>query len=77
MTKQNETIVVQCKRHGKPAGPAFVRDLYGAMQHEHADGAILACTGGFTDGAYDFAKGKPMRLLDLPAILLLASSSAS
>ena len=60
--KDGETIVVQCKSHNKPVGPATARELYGAMMDFGADRAILACTAGFTKGARDFVdggKGKP------------------
>lgn len=61
----NRTTVVQCKRYKSPAGPAVARELYGAMVAYGADHALLACTGGFTQGATDFARNKPITLWSL------------
>ena len=63
LQKDGKKTVVQCKGHKSPAGPAVVRELYGTMFHFDADKAILACTGGFTKGAKNFASGKPIILV--------------
>ena len=55
--------VVQCKSHKRPVGPAIARELYGSMVAFGADDAILACTGGFTQGVRDFVRGKPITLV--------------
>ncbi len=73
--RQNRTTtIVQCKAHKRPAGPAVVRELFGSMVHYRADGAILACTGGFTDGVIDFVRGKPIKLLSSWDIARLAEA---
>ncbi len=69
LTRNRKTIIVQCKQHSKPVGPAIVRELYGAMISFKADSAILACTSGFTVGVSRFVKGKPIELIDVDAIL--------
>ncbi len=71
-----EKIIVQCKRHGSPIGPAVVRELYGALAASNAQSAILVCTGGFTRGVYEFARDKPIILLDLDRILELEKNAA-
>ena len=76
MTIDQKTIVLQCKRHSRPLGPAPVRELFGVMNHEHADEAILACTGGFTKGARDFVSDKPIRLVELHEIIQMAKKIA-
>ena len=58
-----KTIVVQCKSHKAPVGPAIARELYGSLIHSRADSAVLACTGGFTRGVYEFVRGKPIALV--------------
>ncbi|MFQ5502697.1 MAG: DUF2034 domain-containing protein [Phycisphaerae bacterium] len=64
-----EKIIVQCKRHRNPIGPAVVRELYGSLSASNAQSAILICTGGFTKGVYQFARDKPISLLDIDGIL--------
>jgi len=68
-------LIAQCKQHSGPIAPAVVRDLYGAMISEGADGAILVATSGFTTGTQQFAAGKPIELVDLNGILKMASGS--
>jgi hypothetical protein len=72
LVKDQEKVIVQCKNHRSPAAPAMVRDLYGSMVHEGAASAILVCTGGFTSGTKEFAKGKPIELIDLEGIITMA-----
>jgi restriction system protein len=57
-------LVVQCKNHTAPVSPSVVRELYGVLLHEEADGAVLVATGGFSNAAKEFAEGKPITLLD-------------
>ena len=66
-----ETTIVQCKRHKQPVGPAIARELYGALMASNADKAILACTGGFTKGVYEFSGDKPIQLISTQEILRL------
>ena len=70
--KNGEKTVVQCKSHKAPVGPAIVRELYGSMVASRADNAILACTGGFTKGVRDFAKGKPIELIAASELATMA-----
>ena len=72
LRKNGVTTVVQCKAHKDGVGPAVARELYGSMVAFRAKGAILACTGGFTRGVYEFVRGKPIRLLDASAIAKMA-----
>ena len=62
----------QCKSHKSPVGPAVVRELYGSMIAAKADKAVLACTGGFTSGVRNFAKGKPIELVSASGLVELA-----
>jgi HJR/Mrr/RecB family endonuclease len=63
-TGNGETWVVQCKRWSGAVGEREVRDLYGAMHHEKADGAALITSGTFTLQARTWAQGKPIWLYD-------------
>lgn len=57
-------IVVQAKRYTNTVGVSAVRDLFGTVQHEGASKGILVTTSSFGADAYEFAKGKPITLLD-------------
>ena len=72
LRRKGKKIVVQCKSHKSPVGPAVVRELYGSMIAAKADKAVLACTGGFTRGVRDFAKGKPIELVSASGLVELA-----
>ena len=64
LTKDGKTTIVQCKGQKGPASPAVVRELFGSLHaFEGANHAILACTGGFTQGVKDFARGKRITLI--------------
>jgi HJR/Mrr/RecB family endonuclease len=56
--------VVQCKAHVASVAPHTVRDLYGVMAHSQADFGIIVSRGGFTKGAIEFARNKPILLVD-------------
>ena len=73
LKRTGKTIVVQCKAHKNPVGPAIARELLGSMIHFKADRAILACTGGFTRGVKEFVRDKP---IDLVAVSELARLGA-
>lgn len=57
-------IVVQAKRYTNTVGVSAVRDLYGTVQHEGAMKGILITTSNYGSDAYDFAKGKPLTLMN-------------
>ena len=75
LTKNGKTTVVQCKAHRSPVGASVIRELFGSMYHFKADSAILACTGGFTNGVIKFARGKPIRLISSWDIVRMAEES--
>ena len=62
--------VLQCKRLSRGnVGVAPVRDLFGVVQSEKADGGILITTTGFTTGAVEWAAGKNIELIDAAALI--------
>jgi len=63
-TSRGEKWVVQCKRWRGYVGEPVVREFYGTMQHEKADRGILVTTGKFSQPALEWAKGKPIALMD-------------
>ena len=57
-------IVIQAKRYTGTVGVGHVRDLYGTVVNEGANKGIIVTTAHYGPDAYEFAKGKPLTLLD-------------
>lgn len=57
-------IVVQAKRYTNIVGVSAVRDLYGTVINEGANKGILVTTADYGPDAYEFAKNKPLTLLN-------------
>lgn len=57
-------IVIQAKRYTNVVGVSAVRDLYGTVLNEGATKGILVTTADFGPDAYNFAKDKPITLMN-------------
>jgi restriction system protein len=57
-------IVIQAKRYTNTVDVAAVRDLYGTVVNEGAIKGILVTTSDYGPDAYNFAKDKPLTLLN-------------
>ena len=64
-------IVIQAKRYTNVVGVAAVRDLYGTVMNEGATKGILVTTSDYGKDSYEFAKGKPITLLNGSNLLSL------
>jgi len=64
-------IVIQAKRYSNTVGISAVRDLYGTVLNEGATKGILVTTADYGPDAYEFAKGKPITLLNGSNLLSL------
>ena len=64
-------IVIQAKRYTNTVGVSAVRDLYGTLMNEGATKGILVTTSDYGPDAYDFAKGKPLTLMNGANLLYL------
>ncbi len=64
-------IVIQAKRYTNVVGVSAVRDLYGTVMNEGAMKGILVTTADYGPDAYEFAKGKPLTLLNGSNLLSL------
>ena len=64
-------IVIQAKRYTNTVGVSAVRDLYGTLMNEGATKGILVTTTDYGPDAYEFAKGKPITLLNGSNLLYL------
>jgi hypothetical protein len=63
--------VLQAKRYTRTVDVSSVRDLYGTVVNEGANRGILITTASFGPDSYDFAKDKPISLIDGPNLLLM------
>jgi restriction system protein len=73
--KGDEKLLVQAK-HWKTYMVRLpqVRELWGAVADERADGAILVTSGKFTQDARDWTNGKNLSLIDGPQLAQLIAS---
>lgn len=69
-------IIIQCKAHKKPIGPAAVRDLYGVLVASDSHYAMLVSVYGFTQGVKSFLRENGIEnivLMDLRHLIQLQS----
>jgi restriction system protein len=60
-----ERLIVQCKHwKNRHVGVKPLRELWGVLDDERADGAIFVISGSFTAEALAFARGKRLELID-------------
>ena len=71
VTRNGLKGIVQCKAHMACVGPHVVRDLYGVIHHTRADFGIIVSLGGFTKGASDFRRDKPILFVDLDDLIAM------
>jgi restriction system protein len=64
-------VIIQAKRYRHVVGVSAVRDLYGTMINEGAGKGVLVTTSHYGPDAYEFAKGKPIELIDGGGLLYL------
>jgi restriction system protein len=64
-------VVIQAKRYKNTVGVSAVRDLYGTLQNEGASKGILVTTSGYGQASFEFAKNKPIELIDGANLLYL------
>jgi restriction system protein len=72
LRRGGETWLVQCKRwKTSKVGVKEIRELYGIVAAEGASRGVFITSGKYTQDARAFATGKPLDLLDGPALLEL------
>ena len=65
LERNGSHLLVQCKQwRSAKVGVNIVREMYGVMMHEKADGAAIVTSGIFTQDAMDFAADKPIDLIE-------------
>jgi len=69
LRRGNEKVLIQCRRwRSETIDIAPVRELYGAMAAEQANGCAFLTTGGYSSDAFRFAAEKPVRLIAGPEL---------
>ena len=63
--------ILQAKRYTRTVNVSSVRDLYGTVMNEGANRGILITTSSYGPDAYEFAKDKPITLIDGANLLSL------
>jgi restriction system protein len=61
-------VIVQAKRYSNTVSPSVVRDLFGTVHATGATKGVLITTSGFGPESRAFAQGKPLELIDGPAL---------
>lgn len=69
-------VVIQAKRYKNTVGVSAVRDLFGTLQNEGASKGILVTTSGYGQASMDFARNKPIELIDGPGLLYMLREHA-
>ncbi|MDD4203249.1 MAG: restriction endonuclease, partial [Candidatus Omnitrophica bacterium] len=64
-------ILIQAKRYTNVVGVSAIRDLYGTVLNEGATKGILVTTATFGADSYNFAKDKPLTLINGNELLYL------
>ena len=75
LTLDGKRGVVQCRRFKSKVGPGPVRDLYGTMVAGRYSYGFLVCPSGFSNNAYEFSRGKNIKLIGLKRIMELVESN--
>lgn len=69
-------VVIQAKRYKHTVGVSAVRDLFGTLQNEGASKGILVTTSGYGQASFEFAKNKPIELIDGANLLYMLAEHA-
>ncbi|MCZ8318309.1 MAG: restriction endonuclease [Lysobacteraceae bacterium] len=72
LSKDGRRELVQCKQwRSQQVGVAVVREMWGLAGHYRVDGIKIVSLGDYTNDAADFAKGKPIELINGTSLLEL------
>lgn len=66
--------IVQCKRYQNTVGEELVRELFGTLIHERVARAFLVTTADISASAYEWARGKPITLIDGNTLVRIAAA---
>ena len=69
-------MVIQAKRYKNTFGVSAVRDLFGTLQNEGASKGILVTASGYGQASFEFARNKPIELIDGANLLYILAEYA-
>ena len=69
LKKDGQITIVQCKAHTHQVGPEPVRALWGVREDFGATSAIFVAYSGVTQGAWNFVRGKKLRIVDVDELI--------
>ena len=70
LRREGRAYLVQCKHWARNrVSVAVVREMFGVMTAEGAAGVFVICSEGFTAEAREFARGKPITVVDGAALM--------
>jgi len=76
--KDNEKVLIQCKQwKARNVGVRIVREMFGLLNSERANEVHVITSRYFTRDAIDFARNKPIRLVDGPKLIQLVRLAQS
>lgn len=76
--KNGERVLIQCKQwKADKVGVRTVREMFGLLNSERANEVHIITSGEFTNEAIDFARNKPIRLIDGPKLVQIVKSAQS
>ena len=76
--RDNEKVLIQCKqRKAHNVGVRTVREMFGLLNSEKTNEVHIITSGYFTSDAIDFARNKPIRLIDGPKLVQLVKLAQS
>jgi restriction system protein len=70
-------VVIQAKRYKNTVGVSAVRDLFGTLHNEGANKGILVTTSGYGQASFEFARNKPIELIDGANLLYVLAEHAN
>lgn len=73
VNQYGKRAIVQCKRYRHTVGPDLVRELYGTLIHERVAHAFLVTTADISESAREWARHKPMTLIDGETLVQIAA----
>lgn len=71
LSKDGAKFILQCKRVQGSVGQPILRDLLGTITHFECQGGIVVTTGAVSSAAREWARGKPIELVELDELQAL------
>jgi len=77
LRRDGKLLILQCKRVQGSVGQPEVRDLFGTIAHEEAQGGIIVTTGRVSRQAREWVSGKPIQIVEIEELMKLIRQTFS